>query len=132
MLPAPLLLAVTVIAGCANASTPTSSRAATIEPSASASASVLPRPDAKAAVVVGKRYAFSVGTHCGVDLIGLDGSVWQASPKLGDGNPPPGWDSPSQDGVIQLVSKDVAVFEAANGQHATFTRLSQEPSYGCA
>ena len=93
---------------------------------------MLPRPGPQTAVVVGQRYTFVVRTHCGVDLIGEDGRFQQAAPTPGDGNPPPGWDAPSQKGVIQLASNDVAVFEGRNGQRASFRRLSQDPNYGCA
>jgi hypothetical protein len=108
-----------------------SESAATVT-AATPSTEVLPQPDSNTPLIVGKSYRFGVWTHCGVDLIGLDGSYWQADPKLGDGNPPPGWDAPIQRGVIRLVTKTLATFEGPSGQRATFKRLAGDPGYACA
>jgi len=92
---------------------------------------VLPRPDETADVIVGRRYKFAIYTHCGVKFIGLDGSVWKASPALGDGNVPAGWNG-LQRGVIEILSNDRALFTDRSGHEVLFLRRSRHPGAGCA
>lgn len=57
---------------------------------------------------------FQLYTHCGVNGAMIDGRWWQISPSLddGDGNPPPPWDNPFQNGVLRFTSDDTAIFTA--------------------
>lgn len=65
--------------------------------------------------------AVKIYTHCGIRWAQFDGKSWVADPPLGDGNgnPPPGWGNPFQDGVV-TVDGDHATFVGSGGQRATF------------
>lgn len=66
---------------------------------------------------------FTLSTHCGIhELRTDDGRFWErAEGPLtdGSGNPPPGWDNPSQRGQL-VVTDDVAVFTDDRGHRERF------------
>ena len=59
---------------------------------------------------------FNLYTHCGINGAMIHGVWWQATTPLGDGNgnPPPGWGNPSQDGVLHFMDSSSAVFRSSN------------------
>ncbi|MGH9189721.1 MAG: hypothetical protein ACRD0Q_06785 [Acidimicrobiales bacterium] len=77
---------------------------------------------AQPGVVVGRTYQYNVETHCGVTTALIDGTWWKATPELGSGNAPTGWDEPFQKGALRLISRDTATFDAGEGRKATFER----------
>ena len=66
---------------------------------------------------------FSLYTHCGVNGAMINGIWWDAVPVLSDhnGNPPPTWGNPSQDGVLHYTSASTAVFTATSTTGAVLT-----------
>lgn len=80
---------------------------------------------------IGRPYAATLYTHCGIESYAFDGSLWLADPPLNDtqGNPPPGWGNPRAEGTFTLSDRDQAVFRADNGKTAHFRRVpkGQEP-----
>lgn len=77
---------------------------------------------------IGRPYRYRLYTHCGIDTTWFDGRWWNAEPPQsdGNGNPPPNWDNPYQDGVIVLVSPDRLEFTADSGRRAGFVPRPQE------
>lgn len=73
---------------------------------------------------IGVRYPRVLSTHCGIETLAFDGSVWLADPPLNDGqgNPPPGWGNPGIDGTFTLTAPDQAVFRGSGGQTVRFRR----------
>jgi hypothetical protein len=66
---------------------------------------------------VGEPVDFTFYTHCGIESAQIGGVRWQAVKPLygadGErGNPPEGWDNPTQDGRLTMLSSEQAVFEA--------------------
>jgi hypothetical protein len=61
---------------------------------------------------VGVTYPVDLYTHCGIRGLDLDGRWFAADPPLVEegGNPPPGWDNPTQRGTVSLLTHDTAVF----------------------
>ena len=61
---------------------------------------------------LGVSYPYELLTHCGVQYALFDGRLWLLDPPLddGSGNPPPGWDNPTQHGLMRLLADDVAEF----------------------
>lgn len=72
-------------------------------------ATAAPLPEGERAVV-GVGYYLDISTHCGVRLAAFDGRLWDASPMLGNGNPPPGWAEPTEGGSMTLLAPDEAEF----------------------
>jgi hypothetical protein len=60
-------------------------------------------------------------THCGIKELRVEDTFFIAETPLddGQGNPPPGWGNPYQDGVV-TVSGSKAVFRDDNGHIVTF------------
>jgi len=85
-------------------------------PGANNDQSTPPRPDS----------AFSLLTHCGINGAMIDGRWWTASPQLndGNGNPPAGWDNPSQIGTLHFTSDDTVTFDAGNSRTVTLHRTT--------
>ena len=80
--------------------------------------------------VVGVAYAHAISTHCGIVATQFDGREWVADPPLSDGqgNPPAGWDNPTQGGVMVLLDRDHAEFRAPTGRTARFrVRVAGDP-----
>ncbi len=67
-------------------------------------------------------------THCGIRFLVLDGTWYEHVGGLLDqnGNPPAGWDNPTQVGWA-IVASGTAVFHDARGHQETFTQLSEPP-----
>jgi hypothetical protein len=65
---------------------------------------------------------YSLYTHCGISEASIGGRWYQASPPLsdGNGNPPPGWDDPYQQGTIQVISSAEADFSDSAGHRVRF------------
>jgi hypothetical protein len=62
-------------------------------------------------VKAGDEYGYSVRTHCGIEWTQIDGAWWRTDPlNDGNGNPPDGWNNPSQGGRLRIESADTAVF----------------------
>jgi hypothetical protein len=72
---------------------------------------------AKAPLVPAGEAPFELYTHCGIDEAFFDGRYYEAVEPLsdGNGNPPPGWGNPSQDGTIRVVSATEASFHSDAG-----------------
>ncbi|MFD7446465.1 hypothetical protein [Streptomyces sp. NPDC059909] len=99
-----LVLALTLVAltGCAGAD---DDGAAEVRPAAS-----------------GRAMPFDLYTHCGIDEARIGSTYFEAETPLSDGsgNPPEGWDNPTQHGTMTLVSKTEAVFTDDAGHEVTF------------
>jgi hypothetical protein len=65
-------------------------------------------------------------THCGIQWARIDGTFWQAIKPLsdGDGNPPPGWGNPYEEGKLTLTSHTTAEFTSPVG-NVTFKRTER-------
>lgn len=91
-----------------------------------------PIPVNQSEVRVGVSYQFTLLTHCGITETWFAGRGWKAVPPLSDGqgNPPPGWDNPTQTGTMMLESADRAVFRDTAG-HTVVFRPGPPTSRGC-
>lgn len=71
---------------------------------------------------IGRPYRFRLYTHCGIATTWWNGAWWDAEPPQddGNGNPPPRWGNPYQDGVMVQVSETRLEFTGDEGQRATF------------
>jgi hypothetical protein len=72
-------------------------------------------------------------THCGIEWAKIDGTFWRATHPLsdGNGNPPPGWGNPFQNGTLVFISRTKARFESRAGT-VTFRRTPRrEPPMLC-
>ena len=78
---------------------------------------------------------FNLLTHCGIHELGY-GDRWfiRDGGMLddGSGNPPDGWDNPTQQGKL-VIDGDNATFQDAKGHNETFTVVPDqtEPSIMC-
>lgn len=65
---------------------------------------------------------FEVYTHCGIDEARIGSTYFEAETPLSDGsgNPPEGWDNPTQRGTMTLKSKTEAVFTDDAGHEVKF------------
>ncbi|AJF69355.1 hypothetical protein [Streptomyces vietnamensis] len=65
---------------------------------------------------------FDLYTHCGIDEARIGATYFEAETPLSDGsgNPPDGWDNPSQHGTMTLKSKTEAVFTDDAGHVVKF------------
>lgn len=61
-------------------------------------------------------------THCGIDEARIGGRYFEAVHPLSDGqgNPPPGWGNPVQQGTVTLLSPTEALFRDGKGHHVLF------------
>ncbi|CAB4797243.1 unannotated protein [freshwater metagenome] len=59
---------------------------------------------------------FNLYTHCGINGAMIHGVWWQATTPLsdGNGNPPPGWGNPSEDGVPHFLDSGSVVSRMSN------------------
>ncbi len=80
-------------------------------------------------VIQGVVYRFDLYTHCGLDFpvaVDFDGSFWDPiGPEPasdGSGNPPAGFDNPTDNGTIQLLSHDLAEYLSRSGTVLRFRR----------
>ncbi|MDX3072753.1 hypothetical protein ACIP98_13110 [Streptomyces sp. NPDC088354] len=74
------------------------------------------------ATAAGKAVPFELYTHCGIDDVRIGPTWFEAVRPLsgGSGNPPAGWDNPTQRGTMTLVSPTAAVFTDAAGHEVRF------------
>jgi hypothetical protein len=65
---------------------------------------------------------FDLYTHCGIDEALVGTTYFEAETPLddGSGNPPEGWDNPSQRGTMTLTSRTRAVFTDDAGHEVAF------------
>jgi hypothetical protein len=65
---------------------------------------------------------FALATHCGIDDVLFQGQHYNAVTPLsdGNGNPPNGWDDPTQSGVMRVVSPSEVEFSDAAGHVVRF------------
>lgn len=77
---------------------------------------------ATAALVVGSTRPYQLYTHCGVDEVRIGNRYFEAEHPLSDGqgNPPPGWGNPYQQGTMTLLSPTEAVFRDQAGHQVRF------------
>ncbi|MGW1881693.1 hypothetical protein [Streptomyces sp. NPDC001970] len=70
----------------------------------------------------GRTMPFDLYTHCGIDEARIGSTYFEAENPLSDGsgNPPEGWDNPTQHGTMTLVSGTEAVFTDDAGHEVTF------------
>ncbi|WP_351222701.1 hypothetical protein [Streptomyces sp. NPDC002133] len=70
----------------------------------------------------GRTMPFDLYTHCGIDEARIGSTYFEAETPLSDGsgNPPEGWDNPTQHGTMTLVSGTEAVFTDDAGHEVTF------------
>lgn len=91
--------------------------------SATTDGGLVPRPGGAAEVAgSGDRRPFALHTHCGIDELVLDGAWYErigGSLDDGSGNPPEGWDNPSQSGVVTVAETTVTFTDDA-GHHEVF------------
>ncbi len=78
-------------------------------------------------VTPGVRYRFQLYTHCGLDYpvaVDFDGSYWDPAGTAsdGNGNPPPGYGNPFDNGIMTLISPTSARYQSPNGMVMNFTR----------
>jgi hypothetical protein len=72
-------------------------------------------------------------THCGVGWARIDGTFWRATKPLsdGNGNPPPGWADPFQEGTLTMRNRTTAEFSSPAGS-VTFQRTERtQPPFMC-
>jgi hypothetical protein len=80
-----------------------------------------------------ERQRVSLPTHCGVNAITVDGTLWLASPPL-RGDPDEGWGFNSTPGWFTVNGSDTALFEGDQGQLAMFRRAppgTEDPNSSC-
>lgn len=81
-------------------------------------------PDAEAvrATPSGRTIPFELYTHCGIDEARIGSTYFEAETPLSDGsgNPPDGWDNPTQRGTMTVKSATEAVFTDDAGHEVTF------------
>ncbi|MGW1763315.1 hypothetical protein ACWCQL_04355 [Streptomyces sp. NPDC002073] len=65
---------------------------------------------------------FELYTHCGIDEARIGSTYFEAHTPLygGSGNPPEGWDNPTQRGTMTLKSETEAVFTDDAGHEVKF------------
>lgn len=70
----------------------------------------------------GREIPFDLYTHCGIDEALIGSTYFEADVPLSDGsgNPPEGWDNPTQRGTMTLKSKTEAVFTDDAGHEVHF------------
>jgi hypothetical protein len=61
--------------------------------------------------------SYQLYTHCGIQGAMINGTYWRAMRRLsdGNGNPPPGWGNPYQQGALILLSGTRASFQSPAG-----------------
>jgi hypothetical protein len=70
--------------------------------------------------------AYRLYTHCGIEWARINGTFWRATRPLsdGNGNPPPGWGNPFQQGTLTFMSRTTATFSSPAGS-VIFGRTSR-------
>ncbi len=80
-------------------------------------------------VTQGVRYGFRLFTHCGLESPtgpDFDGSFWRSVGPAddGSGNPPVGFGNPYDNGIMVLVSANLAQYHSSSGATVSFSRAS--------
>lgn len=81
-----------------------------------------------------RTFSYELSTHCGIRWASFAGKRW-VTPFLGDayGNPPAGWDNPVQEGRVELVSGDRAIFTSQGHEPLEFRATDKHwPEPACA
>jgi hypothetical protein len=80
------------------------------------------RPADTATTAAGSPDPYQLYTHCGIDEARIGSRYFEAAHPLsdGNGNPPPGWGNPYQQGTMTMVSPTEAVFRDAAGHRVLF------------
>ncbi|RSS57050.1 hypothetical protein EF909_13535 [Streptomyces sp. WAC01280] len=114
-----LVLAAGVLTGCAKADE--GADVVRAKPSAQATPSGRTAPRVQATPSV-RTIPFELYTHCGIDEARIGSTYFEAETPLSDGsgNPPEGWDNPTQRGTMTLKSETEAVFTDDAGHEVTF------------
>lgn len=76
----------------------------------------------------------TISSHCGVVSATVDGRLWLAAPRLGDHNPPPGWDENQTAGFLVELGPGLAEFRGDGGQRARFRLVpkgTEDPNASC-
>ena len=75
-----------------------------------------------AAATLGSAQPYVLYTHCGIDEARIGSRYFEAVHPLSDGqgNPPPRWGNPSQQGTMTLLSPSKAVFGDNAGHYVQF------------
>jgi hypothetical protein len=70
----------------------------------------------------GRTIPYDLYTHCGIDEARIGSTYFEAEVPLSDGsgNPPEGWDNPTQRGTMTLKSAREAVFTDDAGHEVHF------------
>ncbi|MCX4825549.1 hypothetical protein OG883_38010 [Streptomyces sp. NBC_01142] len=70
----------------------------------------------------GRTMPFDLSTHCGIDEARVGSTYFEAETPLSDGsgNPPDGWDNPTQSGTMTVKSDTEAVFTDDAGHEVKF------------
>ncbi|CCK25106.1 hypothetical protein BN159_0727 [Streptomyces davaonensis JCM 4913] len=78
--------------------------------------------DAVRAKASGRTIPFDLYTHCGIDEARIGSTYFEAETPLSDGsgNPPEGWDNPTQRGTMTLKSETEALFTDGAGHEVKF------------
>ncbi|MCX5232500.1 hypothetical protein [Streptomyces sp. NBC_00233] len=78
--------------------------------------------DAVRPTASGRTMPFELYTHCGIDEARIGSTYFEAETPLSDGsgNPPDGWDNPTQRGRMTLKSATEAVFTDDAGHEVKF------------
>lgn len=74
---------------------------------------------------------FTISTHCGIDEAHFQGRFYEAVEPLSDGqgNPPDGWDNPTQSGTMRLLSSTEAEFRDTAGHVVLFRVRPQATAF---
>jgi hypothetical protein len=80
------------------------------------------RSSAAATAAAGSPQPYQLYTHCGIDEARIGNRYFEAVHPLSDGqgNPPPGWGNPYQQGTMTLLSPVEAVFRDNAGHQVQF------------
>ncbi len=75
-----------------------------------------------ATAAAGSPQPYQLYTHCGIDEARIGNRYFEAVHPLSDGqgNPPPGWGNPYQQGAMTLLSPAEAVFRDSAGHRVQF------------
>ena len=111
-------VAAIVLAACG--SSPAAQVTTSARPSATTAAATTTTTGAAAAARSPQPY--QLYTHCGIDEARVGNRYFEAVHPLSDGqgNPPPGWGNPYQQGTMTLLSPAEAVFRDRAGHQVQF------------
>ena len=81
-----------------------------------------PAPARTVAATAGSAHPYMLYTHCGIEEARIGNRYFEAVHPLSDGqgNPPPGWGNPYQQGTMTLLSPTKAVFRDQAGHQVQF------------